>query len=498
MAKRRTKTRAQKIVAEVVQRWANTINSAAPPDVDKARMLLKTVKPKHKVFVVNTPFEFFVAQAILRGRMSKKDAIEKLNTLPGISADFIKPLQRIGGAVPMLAPDYHWIRQNNTNMLLAVFEQISEYLFTAAETPEEVAGNRIRALIEERRVRWPETTASIQTQNFDFLYRNFSRDSFISPEIASVVKDWRINLNSRRHNRGYAYLTLYDAVSKTPGLLSASDPGAALVEKFDGVQAEILTRLLNCHKNPHITWLYEIFHLVPAIMQFRDGFLLLGAKPQIAKTPQHELHNESGPAVLWPDGLKLWAVNGHMLSQTYGEKIVTRPHELTLADIQNIDNEEERRVAIERMGWEKYLVAIKAKVADKRENWVDNTHEVLVTMPDVHGWGDNLPELLRMVLSCRSTGRKYFIAVPEDEESYKFTKSAVQFIQQLVAADPPPKSNDERLAQLSRQNVGVAAIRAKNQCKISTCDDAQNWMANGATSDYLDYAKHPVRVIGAS
>jgi hypothetical protein len=126
------------------------------------------------------------------------------------------------------------------------------------------------------------------------------------------------------------------------------------------------------------------------------------------------------------------------------------------------------------MGWHNYLTAIKAKIADSRENWVDNTFEVLIDPPDRPArpaWGP--PEPLRMVLSCRSTGRKYFIAVPR-----------------TVRHPDSPALN------------GLAAN--ENELKefpdqaITNCEQAQKWLADGATTAYLPYAKYPINVVGAS
>jgi hypothetical protein len=229
--------------------------------------------------------------------------------------------------------------------------------------------------------------------------------------------------------------------------------------KYDAVQAEIISKAIGC-KEAATIWPYEIFHHVPAIMQFDNAFLILAGKPKVHFNADGEIHNDVGPAVEWADGKKFWYIDEHYLASESAEKIVMSPETLTKDEILAIQNEEERRVAIDRMGWSKYLTAIDAKIADSRENWVDNTYEVLIDPPTeepAESWRRR-NEPLRMVLSCRSTGRKYFIAVP-------------------------------RARDLNIDGT---------ENKIKNCADAQMWLSDGATTKYLDYAKYSMNVIGAS
>jgi len=210
----------------------------------------------------------------------------------------------------------------------------------------------------------------------------------------------------------------------------------------------------------------EIFHYVPAMMRFRRGFLLLGQRPKIAVNADEELHNEAGPAIEFADGHKFWFIDGHPLNEL-GEKIVMTPEALTQVEIIKIGNEEERRVAIDRFGWGRYLQEGGGKVLDYRENWVDNTVEVLIKPPS-RGESRFDKDPLRMVLACRSTGRKYFIAVPP--EKVNVGSSATRF----------------------------AAEDDLNAKHVKTCEMAQSWFANGGTCEYLPYANKELNIIGAS
>lgn len=87
-----------------------------------------------------------------------------------------------------------------------------------------------------------------------------------------------------------------------------------------------------------------------------------------------ELHNENGPALLWADGMKIWALNDIPVD----EQIVMAPETQTLEQIDAEDNIEVKRIRVERYGWERYLTEKNAVVVDERENPVEGTYEVLV------------------------------------------------------------------------------------------------------------------------
>lgn len=127
-------------------------------------------------------------------------------------------------------------------------------------------------------------------------------------------------------------------------------------------------------------------------------FCILSQPPQeIHFDDQFRLHNENGPALMWADGTKTWWINGLVVD----EQIVMNPHTQTIDQIRQEENEEIRRIRIERYGWEAYLTNINAKVLDQRENEIEQTVEVLME-------GDNMRVL---VVHCPSTGRIYGLEV---------------------------------------------------------------------------------------
>jgi hypothetical protein len=197
-------------------------------------------------------------------------------------------------------------------------------------------------------------------------------------------------------------------------------------------------------------------HCIPAFMQFNnDGFLILGKQPVMRRNAENLLHNETGPSVEWGDGMREWHIDGHALQQA-GQMIVLEPEKLTEEIINNLSNEEERRLAIERLGWDKYLAKTKAVIIDSRENAVDGTVELLIAPPPSEGLIGR-QEPMRMVLACRSTGRKYFLAVPNS-----------------------------------------AVFNRLGEPEIKTCEQAQKWFAGGGTTEHLPYAKHALNIVGAS
>src|SRR5574341_340110 len=68
---------------------------------------------------------------------------------------------------------------------------------------------------------------------------------------------------------------------------------------------------------------------------------------------QGRLHHETGPALLCRDGWPVYAWHGVRVSAD----VIERPDTITPSTIQAEANAEVRRVMIERMGWERWLVA---------------------------------------------------------------------------------------------------------------------------------------------
>lgn len=447
----------KRIVAEVVARWRDTITGATPIDIDGAKKCIRALDKTAKVFVVDSPKQFYIAQAIMRGRLAKKNAVEICKSL-NVDPESIAHIQSCGGTVEIVEGT-RWFRRASVNLLDL---SMGEFMRKVTNT-----------IPESKRMRWRRRrTDSDNRFPFDLcdlnsMYSTFVRGSWTvrKEEEKALWQNirYKLSFESPRVNR--ANMSLMEAISSNPHdiLNNDFDPNS---HPYDAVHTEIITKLLNI-KDPAVTAHAEIFHYAPAMMQFKRGFLLLGKRPKISVDADGALHNETGPAVEFADGHKFWFIEGHNLTEL-GERIVMEPNKLTQQEIIKIGNEEERRIAIDRFGWGRYLQEGGGKVLDYRENWVDNTVEVLIKPPS-RGEGRFDRDPLRMVLACRSTGRKYFVGVPPD-----------------------------RVDINSSDAVFVPQENLPNTRHIETCEMAQSWFANGGTCEYLPYASKPLNIIGAS
>lgn len=132
-----------------------------------------------------------------------------------------------------------------------------------------------------------------------------------------------------------------------------------------------------------------------------DEFVLFVKKHTAVHFDANNLaHNESGPAIEYADGTKIWVINGVRVN----EQIVMRPETLTVKQINKEDNLDVRAIMINRYGWHNYLAKSKASLVDFRENDVENTKEALYTTKE---FGK------RLVVTC-PTGRIFTLGVPEN------------------------------------------------------------------------------------
>jgi hypothetical protein len=120
-----------------------------------------------------------------------------------------------------------------------------------------------------------------------------------------------------------------------------------------------------------------------------------------------ELHNDSGPAILYPDGYALWAITGIVIPVDHGEQVVMRPETQTLEQIRQESNEELKRIRIERFGWPRYLQESNAKVIEHRYNEIEQVDESLMETDSMR----------ILVCACPSTARIYAMEVPPDTET---------------------------------------------------------------------------------
>lgn len=141
------------------------------------------------------------------------------------------------------------------------------------------------------------------------------------------------------------------------------------------------------------------------------------------------LHCTDGPALSYPDGWSIYSIGGVRLN----EQVVMSPQTQTIEDVRNENNEEIKRIRIERFagkdktvaeGWARYLKEVGASVVDKRSNYAENTKEALMRSSD---------GLTTLVCACPSTGRVYALEVPASvstcEEAQVFLWSGSQLVE---------------------------------------------------------------------
>jgi hypothetical protein len=115
------------------------------------------------------------------------------------------------------------------------------------------------------------------------------------------------------------------------------------------------------------------------------------------------LHCENGPALGYPDGFYIWAINGIRID----EQIVMRPETQTIKQIDGEQNNDIRSIRIQRFGWTRYIKETNSKCIDHRTNDVSGTPEAIYRTPK----GEQ-----RFIVGC-STGRIFALGVPGNIET---------------------------------------------------------------------------------
>ena len=113
-----------------------------------------------------------------------------------------------------------------------------------------------------------------------------------------------------------------------------------------------------------------------------------------------QLHCDDGPALAYPDGWRIWAINGLRVDQ----QIVMSPHTQTIPQIDGEQNNDVRSIRINRFGWPRYLSESGSDCRDERANDIEGTMEALYRTKA----GDQ-----RLVVTC-PTGRLFALGVPSD------------------------------------------------------------------------------------
>lgn len=145
---------------------------------------------------------------------------------------------------------------------------------------------------------------------------------------------------------------------------------------------------------------------------FHRKFILICDRPVerhvVLRNGVYTVHREDGPAIVWKCGTKEWYINGLRLD----EKIVMRPQEQTLSEIENETNEDIKAVRIERFGWTKYIAETNAECLDYRSNDIEGTKEALLSTRIGK----------RLLVTC-PTGRIFALGVPASVKTCQEAKN---------------------------------------------------------------------------
>jgi hypothetical protein len=137
---------------------------------------------------------------------------------------------------------------------------------------------------------------------------------------------------------------------------------------------------------------------------YHDDVAAISDRPlRLLFNDRGQLHGEDAAAIEWRDGYSLWAINGVVID----EQIVMRPQSQTIEQIRGEQNEEIKRIRIDRFGWDRYLTGINATRIDRRRNDIEGTREALYRA-DGHSV---------LVCVCPSTAKVFSLEVPPATET---------------------------------------------------------------------------------
>jgi len=144
---------------------------------------------------------------------------------------------------------------------------------------------------------------------------------------------------------------------------------------------------------------------------FSEIAFLQDRPTKIVINDQNLLHNESGPAIEYADGYKIYCLEGRW----FPEVVVMDPHLITPAMVEGEQNAEKRRIILQRYGYEKYFFDAKCEVIDQDQVQVEIGNDR--TMPRM--LIKTAQNDLFLVGSDGSTERVYVMPVLQDVKTCK-------------------------------------------------------------------------------
>ena len=129
------------------------------------------------------------------------------------------------------------------------------------------------------------------------------------------------------------------------------------------------------------------------------------------------LHSMNAPAVVYPDGWKIYAVHGVRIP----EKIIMSPDQITISEIENESNAEIRRIMIDQYDIKykgKYLLDSGAKIIDKDKDQFGKP--LILYKKEIND--DEPIVMIKMINSTPepdNSFKEYFLRVPPDIKKAK-------------------------------------------------------------------------------
>jgi hypothetical protein len=147
---------------------------------------------------------------------------------------------------------------------------------------------------------------------------------------------------------------------------------------------------------------------------FNDDVVYVSRKPVTLKfNDAGQLHNSEGKSCEYADGWGIYSINGVSVD----EQIVMHPETQTVHQIRKEENEEVKRIRIERFGWDAFLTEIGAELIDERVNDIEGTKEFLFT--------SETDKMTALLCICPSTAKEFVLEI---DPSIKTCREAQAFL----------------------------------------------------------------------
>ena len=159
----------------------------------------------------------------------------------------------------------------------------------------------------------------------------------------------------------------------------------------------------NTLKENDLIWLSKVSENVTGYGLYEKECWLVRKPTVLTRDEQGRLHNETGMAVKWSDGVGYYFWHGIRATK----KIIETPNKLTKRDWEKEENLEVRRIIQERMG-DRFVKALKAKSISK-----DEFGELLEI--DLKDDPEKIARYVR--LKDSSTARIYYLRIPPTIET---------------------------------------------------------------------------------